>query len=112
MRNHQPEKLSPPNLIISADWRNINDGIRVVKERRPCVSLPTGTANIVEPPLHRAVVVLNDESVFRDTNGLNPRVEDIVDAGHVSPFGDPVDLIKETVGRGPWSAGQQISLAS
>jgi hypothetical protein len=48
--------------------------------------------------LYWATVVLNDESVFGNADGLNPCMKDVVYGRYVSPFGDSVDLIKETMG--------------
>ena len=84
------------HLIISADGSDVNDGVGVVKERRPCVSLPTRATDVVQPPLDSTIVMLNYEGVLRNANGLDPRVKDVVDGWHVSLFSNPRDLIKET----------------
>ena len=42
--------------------------------------------------------MLNDKSVLGNTDGLNPRVKDVIYGRNISPFGDSGDLIKETVG--------------
>jgi len=86
------------HLIVSADGSDVNDGVGVVKERCPAVPLPTRPANVIQPPLYCAIVVLDNERVFRDANCLDPSVEHVVDGRHVSAFGHPIDLIKETVG--------------
>lgn len=44
------------------------------------------------------VVVLNDESVLGNANGLDPRMKDIIDGWHISLLSNPLDLIKETIG--------------
>lgn len=83
-------------LIVGADGSNVNDGIGVVKERRPCMPLPTRSADVVQSPLYRAIGVLHDESVLCDPDGLNPSVKNIIDTWHIATFGNPIDLIKET----------------
>jgi hypothetical protein len=35
------------DLVVSADWSDVNDGIGVVKERRPTVPLSTRPADVV-----------------------------------------------------------------
>ena len=60
--------------------------------------LATGATDVVQPPLHRPIVVLNNESVLGNANRLDPRVKHIVDGRHISFFSDPRDLIKETKG--------------
>jgi hypothetical protein len=42
--------------------------------------------------------MLNDESVLRNANGLDPRVKDIINGWYISLFSNPCDLIKETIG--------------
>jgi len=92
------------HLVIGADGSDVNDGIGIVKERRPCVSLPTGTADVVQSPLHGAIAVMHHKSVLRDANGLDPGVKDIIDSWHIATFGDPIDLIKEAIRWRLWSA--------
>jgi hypothetical protein len=91
-------ETEPTDLVVSADWSDVNDGIGVVKERRPAVPLSTRPADVVQPPLDRAIIVLYDECVLRNANGLDPCMKDVVDGRHVTAFGDPIDLIKETEG--------------
>ena len=60
--------------------------------------LTTRPTNVIHPPLDCAIVVLDNEGVFGDANCLDPSMEHIVNGRHVSAFGHPVDLIKETIG--------------
>ena len=83
----------PTHLIVGADGSDVNDGIGVVKERCPAVPLTTRPTNVIQPPLYWAIVVLDNERVFRNANCLDPSVEHIVDGRHVSAFGHSVDLI-------------------
>ena len=91
------------NLVIGADGSDVNDGIGIVKERRPCVPLSTRPADVVQPPLHRTVAVLDNEGVFGDPNGLDPGVKNIIDGRHIATFGNPTNLIEETVRWRLWS---------
>ena len=85
------------HLVVGADGSDVNDGIGVVKERRPCVSLPTCPADVVQPPLHCAIAVMDNESVLRDADGLDPSVKNIIDCWHIATLGNPIDLIKEAI---------------
>ena len=40
-------ETEPTDLVVSADWSDVNDGIGVVKERRPTVPLSTRPADVV-----------------------------------------------------------------
>lgn len=91
-------------MIVSTDGGDVNDGVRVVKERCPAVPLPTGSTDVIQPPLYCAIVVLYNKRVLRNANCLDPGVKNVVDGWHVTAFGDLVDLIKETVGRRASSA--------
>ena len=85
------------HLVVGADGSDVNDGIGIVKERRPCVPLPTRPADVVKPPLYRTVAMLYREGVLGNADGLDPGVENIIDGRHITLFGNPIDLIKETV---------------
>jgi len=85
-------------LVIGADGSDINDGIGIIKERRPCVPLSTRPADIIQLPLHCTVATMIDnESVLRNPNGLYPCVKNIIDGRHVAVFGNPINLIEEAV---------------
>ena len=59
--------------------------------------LSTSPADVVKPPLYCTVAVLHNEGVLGNTDGLDPGVENIIDGRHITVFGNPIDLIKETV---------------
>jgi len=80
-------------LVVGADGSDVNDGIGIVEERRPCMPLPTCPADIVQPPLNCTVTVMDNESVLRDPDGLDPGVKDIFDCWHVATFGNSINLI-------------------
>ena len=97
MREAPAGETRATHLVIGADGSDVNDGIGIIKERRPCVPLSTRPTHVVKPPLYCTVAVLHNEGVLGNADGLDPGVENIIDGRHITVFGNPVDLIKETV---------------
>ena len=65
--------------------------------------LSTRPANVVKSPLYCTITVVDNESVLRDPNGLDPSVKNIIDGRYIATLGNPINLIEETVRWRLWS---------
>lgn len=65
-------------LIESADRRDENDSVCIVKVWNPRMALSSCTAHVIQVPRHAFAVDVDIKNVFCNTHSLNSRVQNII----------------------------------